>query len=432
MLSALSIMTTNIYQLLSVCPSISKDTLPTDMAQLKAMLLKCIEKPPQKSVGGRAIAEAALKLFISSIDFFYPTATQRCNLLIEYMGQYVAGKLSPLEAAVLGLLLKRASSPSSLRALLDEQTKSGGGSNASLDLFLSILGIAQGEILQAMDVGRQAVDTQNNQYSIGQAAVHMLSSLCSQLLSQTVHSIVLATEKAGEDKDSCVMDVQVLLTIFSSLSDASINVLDKAMAIPPKNGSPKNAQRSGATPMLSKEMDTLLRTSPVGALLPLVVLVTMELVRYQSSSLVSVLSDLAKVVAPLMDRVKRVVDLLPKDKRGSSSTCGPIQSSPKKKVVTMESDHPYRPNMNEFITLSIPKADRITIEFDTQTATETNYDYLIFWKNHARSERWHEYERLTGRSGSENWPGQQGRPPMVIEGDLAVIEWHTDGSNEDW
>jgi hypothetical protein len=39
------------------------------------------------------------------------------------MNQYVRGATSSLEAAVLGLLLKRISSPSSLLALLDEQAK---------------------------------------------------------------------------------------------------------------------------------------------------------------------------------------------------------------------------------------------------------------------------------------------------------------------
>jgi len=426
-LSALSIMTTNIYQLLSVCPSVSKETLPADMAQLKDMLLKCIDKPPEKSAGGRSIAEAALKLFVSSIDYFYPTATQRCNLLIEYMNQYVAGKLSSLEASVLGLLLKRISSPSSLRGLLDEQRKT--GSDASLDLFVSILGIAKGEIQQAIEIGPKKIE--ENKYAIGHAAVQMLSSLCSQLLSQTAHSIVLSASQAGEDKGTLEEGIKVLRHIFSSICECSMDMLDKAISMQETAWPRSGPRTTGGIQTLTKEMDTVLRTSPVGALLPLVVLVTMELVRYQSSSLLSALSDLAKMVAPLMDRVKRAVDLLPKDKRGAGIR-GPIQSTPRKKVITMESDHPYRPNMNDFLVLNIPRADRITIEFDVQTATETNYDYLIFWRDNNRSERWHEAERLTGRSGSENWPGQQGRPPLIIEGDSAVIEWHTDGSNEDW
>jgi hypothetical protein len=43
--------------------------------------------------------------------------------------------------------------------------------------------------------------------------------------------------------------------------------------------------------------------------------------------------------------------------------------------------------MNDSLILSIPKAERITIEFDPQSRTEANYDYLVFWKDESRSER---------------------------------------------
>jgi hypothetical protein len=61
----------------------------------------------------------------------------------------------------------------------------------------------------------------------------------------------------------------------------------------------------------------------------------------------------------------------------------------------MESAHPYTSNLNETIILSIPKAQRITVEFAQQTATETTYDYVIFWRDESRTSRWHdEPERL--------------------------------------
>ena len=46
---------------------------------------------------------------------------------------------------------------------------------------------------------------------------------------------------------------------------------------------------------------------------------------------------------------------------------------------------------------------------------------------------WHpDEEKYSGRGGSENWPGFGGRPPLVVKGDQAFIEFHSDGSNEDW
>lgn len=398
---------------------------------------------------------------MACIDVFYPSATQRCNLLVDYMTQYVQGKLSAFEASVLGLLLKRISNPSALIQLLDEQCKgpSAVGGSASLDLFNSILDISRTEAEAALDTcsSEDAADQPGDEGAgrggIGRSAVSMLSSLVKQLLSQAVQALGLAAEKAGaaepgsskEAAPQAAVDVTVLLHIFSRLSETSTQLLDRAVdaahtlavpALPRADASP--TKRGGASsiaglrqPTLTRELDGLLQASPVGALLPLAVFVVMELVRYQSSALISALGPLSKALAPLIERVRRATDLLPADKRPSAARAS-VEATPRKKVATFESAHPYASNTNETIILSMPRAERITIVFDSQSATERDYDYLIFWKDDTRSERWHPEEKLTGRNGSENWPGCGGRPPLVIEGDSAVIQWMSDGSNEDW
>ena len=83
--------------------------------------------------------------------------------------------------------------------------------------------------------------------------------------------------------------------------------------------------------------------------------------------------------------------------------------------------------------INFPGALRFTITFDSETKLERNYDYVIIWKDSSKQEKWHtEVEKYTGRGGSENYAGINGNPPLVIEGDSAYVEFHSDGSNEDW
>jgi hypothetical protein len=165
-------------------------------------------------------------------------------------------------------------------------------------------------------------------------------------------------------------------------------------------------------------------------------MVLMELVRYHGASLLPSLAPLSEPLAPLLPLLRKALALLPPEKRPSAHN-GPAgggngEGPPRKKTAVFESPHPYRSNSNDTILLHMPRAERMSIVFDEASATERDYDYLIFWKDDSRTERWHVEEKYTGRNGSENFPGFGGRPPLVIEGDYANIEFRSDGSNEDW
>ena len=65
----------------------------------------------------------------------------------------------------------------------------------------------------------------------------------------------------------------------------------------------------------------------------------------------------------------------------------------------------------------------IVVKFDEECKTENNYDFVKFFKDASKTEVWHpEVEKFSGRGGNENFPGQGGRPPLVIEGSQAIIE----------
>lgn len=47
-----------------------------------------------------------------------------------------------------------------------------------------------------------------------------------------------------------------------------------------------------------------------------------------------------------------------------------------------------------------------------------SYDYLVFWKDEAKTESWHpRTPKFSGTGGACNFPGFGGRPPLVIESD---------------
>lgn len=101
---------------------------------------------------------------------------------------------------------------------------------------------------------------------------------------------------------------------------------------------------------------------------------------------------------------------------------------------THESSHPYQHNQNTFKTFTFPGAASVSISFDARSATEADYDFVRFYKETDTGRGyWGEDKYHGGRGGSsKNWPGCDGRPPLVIPSDHFVLHWKTDNSNNDW
>lgn len=57
-----------------------------------------------------------------------------------------------------------------------------------------------------------------------------------------------------------------------------------------------------------------------------------------------------------------------------------------------------------------------------QSRTETNCDYVVFYKDANHLQRWGE-DRYSGRDGAENWPGCGNRPPLQVRMPLIIGEW---------
>jgi hypothetical protein len=88
----------------------------------------------------------------------------------------------------------------------------------------------------------------------------------------------------------------------------------------------------------------------------------------------------------------------------------------------------YADNAELYWPLDFPGATDIVIEFDPQTRTENNYDYLRFYKDTNHNDFWGE-SKYCGRDVEQNWPGLHGRPPLTIPSEKCYVYFHSDGSN---
>lgn len=71
--------------------------------------------------------------------------------------------------------------------------------------------------------------------------------------------------------------------------------------------------------------------------------------------------------------------------------------------------------------------------FDGRSSTETNYDYIRFYKDDSHDAFWGENKYHGGRGGAgHNFPGVGERPPLRIPSSSFVIHFSSDSSNNDW
>ncbi|GAB9466542.1 Hect e3 ubiquitin ligase [Globisporangium polare] len=111
------------------------------------------------------------------------------------------------------------------------------------------------------------------------------------------------------------------------------------------------------------------------------------------------------------------------------STGRPTCSTPRTQV--FESKHPYTNSVLEYMEVTFSGASTLTVTFDSQCRSEKDCDYLSLFKDRTLTDRWGAY-RYSGEANTANWPGTDGRPPLVIPSDSFTLFWCTDASNVDW
>jgi hypothetical protein len=98
--------------------------------------------------------------------------------------------------------------------------------------------------------------------------------------------------------------------------------------------------------------------------------------------------------------------------------------------VEYESAHPYPPLLDQYELVTFPGVQYIAIYFDERTSTEKGSDWLSFFKDTTCTDFWGEKMKMSGGIG--NWPGVNGRPPLIVPADKFYLHVHTDAGGEDW
>jgi hypothetical protein len=92
-----------------------------------------------------------------------------------------------------------------------------------------------------------------------------------------------------------------------------------------------------------------------------------------------------------------------------------------------ESAHPYADNAEFGEEVFINNAESLEIIFDDKSATEKDCDYLYFWSDASKSKQYGDV--YSGRKGTQNWPGCEGRQSLIIPANSFYYTFTSDASN---
>lgn len=494
LLSLLNVLNTNVYQLMRGI-SAKESTLvfdEYDRKSIRELVNEILNNSSDETKCHAAISQAALRVFLTSIDLLYSKPEDKCALLVHYLNRFSAGSLSVVERSVLELLLMRLSSPSSLMSLsqgsmnsLAKEAAVGGSTAFSssriklppVSLFSSLLAIVEQEACDRLSClcnpkrSKLIAISTNLAADVGVASTEMLSSLYRLMYSSCGHSLFGSNvDKFNFVKDSsysscfdvfcdlCCVCSNILESglnckMCSSDFDSALNSQNSANELGPSvfnpisrasssngipisretsDGSIVDADANGGVP-LHEDIDAVMRESVVGSLLPMVLVCMSTLLDKYGSKLVKVGVGRAAIsLRNCLAKVSRILHRIPKEKLAVSET--EMNVGPSSTSEIYESLHPYLPNTDSLTTISHPNCSRMTITFDSRTRTEASYDWVKFWKSPDRTQSCHpNVDKYSGRSEDKSWPGIGKCPPLVVEDcDTIYVEFRSDGSNEDW
>jgi hypothetical protein len=387
---------------------------------LKKILLNIIDYHTEEDQSSTTLSESALNLFISSLKLLYPSFKERQFLLQEYIHLYIENKLSKNKCYILELLMKQISESTILYSLIDESNISN-----TTTILSSLMVIYKKEmILQLSSI--PSSNNNNNEgiqeSSIIKSVILFMISLYKIILSKTSQKIILLTnEGQGNQTKNCsnlfmmVIDIVTISTdLFSLACDGNDGIIND-----------KNIEKC-----LNNNIEKILKLSPVGQLLPTMLHIFSLMLNTHSTKMIKFGSDNIDNMSNCFQDCRKIlyklVKLIGKDNFIKLTSSGPSLIEKK-----YESQHPYDSNINETTNISFPGASKLVITFDPSSKTEVGADYLVF--NDAKTgDRLHK-DRFTGRHGSQNWPGCDGRPPLELN-NISNINavFCTDGSVEDY
>ena len=104
------------------------------------------------------------------------------------------------------------------------------------------------------------------------------------------------------------------------------------------------------------------------------------------------------------------------------------KSRPVKVTEVIESEHPYKDNVNFLKEIKLNGAKELSISFDPRTSTEGGSDWVQFYADEGKSKSLS--QRFSGSYQNGGWPKKDN--PLVIEGNSVWIYFYSDSSVVDW
>jgi hypothetical protein len=133
------------------------------------------------------------------------------------------------------------------------------------------------------------------------------------------------------------------------------------------------------------------------------------------------------------DFIAKVCTRFPENKKKENNEKKRTKKKSEGEEKIIESAHPYPHNANSYTSVQVDYAVSYEIKFDSRSKTENGCDYIVFYKDDLHTEKWGESKYSGGQgSSSRNFPGTDGRSPLIIPAPRFVIYFRSDGSCNDW
>lgn len=320
-----------------------------------------------------------ISIFGNLFPLFYPSNDSRFNYLVKFIDNLENGKCSDLELKLLNVLLGTINTSSITNSTLSKKF--------SL-LYLKLYERTIRFLHHSFEMNQDFVYRLTQFGKLYSTIVNLYKNECELLFTNDFQSIF-------DPKNPKVSDYTLFLDILSSICQLSNDTL----LLSKRYIDNKNISFVGDS-QFELNIISSLEKSLVGTIFPIAIIIysnsikgmgyqfiksNMDLVMSTMEEMESCLSSIDDILVQLPKKFTNYIDCF---------------SSNETETQYFESPHPYLSNMEEKIPISFPGAQELEIEFDSQSRTENNCDWLTF--TDATGASLHpDIERFTGRDGSE-------------------------------
>lgn len=368
------------------------------------------------------VISEALDLYATCAYIFHPNVVKQFEGVLKYLKLWKGGLVSVTELKIVGRLIGHLSNRvSDLQLVILESTE-------TFETFKKLIGYAVAIQKQKLE----NIFAQGDSLP-GASALNDEDALVelTLLINSVSQSLFLSM---GVKKNFTTEQSFSVLSLYRTLCDGCDDICSFVAATVPTISSRKVWTRA----------EKFLRRSYFGVLSPMLLSSGLVFLRRHDlffattgakdgdrSSIHSAQLDFLKENAQKMSSLLKAMETIGAmiDPAAKQKTVESVVAESRAEI--MESAHEYENNQDTLQELRISGATRIIVTFDARSRTETNYDYVTFYKDQLKQEVYGE-DKYSGRDSEYNWPGVGSNPPLIIESDHCFVAFHSDQSNTDW